>query len=166
MFIYKGPKMKLGSVCRADRAQSNGPILLIDSENHNAELATLSQILEESQLQTNVFKTSSSNLCFELGMQHDPNTATVETHTVSLSCSLSLSLSLSRAHLESSSVAALATREANRAGALRRRRQVQRRSAGRACFLLRTQRHKRSASQTNSTIASICVRGSQRNNTR
>ena len=95
MFIYKGPKMKLGSVCRADRAQSNGPILLIDSENHNAELATLSQILEESQLQTNVFKTSSSNLCFELGMQHDPNTATVETHTVSLSCSLSLSLSLS-----------------------------------------------------------------------
>ena len=27
IFIYKAPKMKLGSVCRADRAQSNVPIL-------------------------------------------------------------------------------------------------------------------------------------------
>ena len=27
IFIYKGPKMKFGSVCRADRAQSNGPTL-------------------------------------------------------------------------------------------------------------------------------------------
>ena len=27
IFIYKGPKMKLGSVCRADQAQFNGPTL-------------------------------------------------------------------------------------------------------------------------------------------
>ena len=27
IFIYKGPKMKLGSVGRADRAQSNDPVL-------------------------------------------------------------------------------------------------------------------------------------------
>ena len=27
IFIYKGTKTKLGSVCRADRAQSNGPTL-------------------------------------------------------------------------------------------------------------------------------------------
>ena len=26
-FIFKEPKMKLGSVCKADRAQSNGPTL-------------------------------------------------------------------------------------------------------------------------------------------